>query len=229
MIHGRTAAQLHLRQPVSLPIRLRAPYRGTNLPAWLRVSVGTVTDPLVGAGVRVATAAHCAVELAGSDRGETIFEMLRRGLVTTEQLDLVRSEFSGTLGNRERTAVVKAALDNPWSFGEVKLQDLLRKARISGWVANRGLWVLGHLLFPDIRFREQRLVLEFDGEAVHSSHDQFEDDRRRQNLLVLAGFRVLRFTWEAVTQRPEQVIETIRMALSRSAVANSHEDSPEGA
>ena len=72
----------------------------------------------------------------------------------------------------------------------------------------------GRLLFPDVRFRRHNLVLEFDGEAFHRDHEQFEEDRLRQNALVLGGFRVLRFTWEAVTLHPDAVLRSVRAALA---------------
>ncbi len=217
VIHGRTAAQLYLRQPVTLPICLRAVHGGDHLPRWLRVSEGQVPQPLVDNGIRVTSPVHCAVELAAEDGGEVLVEMLRKRLFAPAQLLEAASYFSGSPGNQRRARVVNAALDNPWSIGELKLQDLLRAAGIKGWVANRPLRIRGRLVFPDVRFPAQRLVLEFDGEAVHGDHAPFEDDRRRQNLLVLEGYRVLRFTWEMVVRHPEEVIAIVREALSRRA------------
>ncbi len=214
-IHGLTAAQLHLRRPVTLPIRLRAPWRGAP-PPWLRVSNGTVLRPIQEPGLRVATAAHSVVELAAEDGGEAVFDALRGRLVTPEELIEVLPEFAGSRGTRVRRAVVESAASNPWSFGEARLHDLLRRAGIGGWVANEGVRIAGRLVFPDVRFCGRTLVLEFDGEAFHSDHEQFEEDRVRQNALVLAGFTVLRFTWEAVTLHPDTVIRSVRAGLAMS-------------
>jgi very-short-patch-repair endonuclease len=214
-IHGLTAAQLHLRRPVTLPIRLRAPWRGEP-PAWLQVSTGKVARPIEESGLRIATAAHAVVELAEADGGEAVFAALRKRLVTPIQLIEVLTEFAGSRGSRTRRTVVESAASNPWSFGEARLHDLLRHAGIGGWVANEAVRVAGRLVFPDVRFPEHSLVLEFDGEAFHSDHEQFEEDRVRQNILVLGSFRVLRFTWEAVTLHPETVIRTVRTALAMS-------------
>lgn len=226
VIHGRTAAQLHLRQPVSYPLRLRAAYTGVGQVSWLRVSHSTVANPLSSAGFRVTRAAHCCVELAAVDQGATIFEMLRRGLVTTQELAPELKLFAGSPGNPQRARIVAAAVANPWSFGELELHQLLRRGRITGWVANRGVRVRGHLLFPDVCFEDSRLILEFDGEAVHSGHDQFEADRRRQNLLALSGYRVLRFTWSMVTACPTEVLATVRAALALDDVVIAQPDDP---
>ena len=41
----------------------------------------------------------------------------------------------------------------------------------------------------------------------------FEKDRWQQNELVLAGWRVLRFTWTMIESYPERVVATVRTAL----------------
>ena len=51
-------------------------------------------------------------------------------------------------------------------------------------------------------FADARLVLEVDGRTHHSNGDRFKWDRTRQNLLVLAGYTVLQFTWWDITGRP---------------------------
>lgn len=63
-------------------------------------------------------------------------------------------------------------------------------------------------------FEEQRLVVEIDGWAYHSTPDRFQGDRTRQNRIVAAGWDVLRFTWRDVTERPGYVIATIRATLA---------------
>lgn len=214
-IHGHTAAQLHLRRPVSEPICLKATWRGQP-PGWLRVTIGTVAHPLHDSGLRVSTLAHAVVELAATDRGEAAFEALRRRLLTPEQLLDVLPEFQGSSGNVARRAAIRTAARNPWSYGEVLLHDLVVRADVGPWVANQPVWTRGRLVAPDVRLVDHDLVLEFDGEAVHSTHEQFEDDRRRQNLLVLGRLRVLRFTWEMVTQHPEEVVAMIRAAAAMS-------------
>ena len=58
-----------------------------------------------------------------------------------------------------------------------------------------------------------RLVVEVDGYAWHRSPTAFETDRARDLTLVLAGYRVLRFTWEHVTRRPSYVAAGLRRAF----------------
>ena len=58
-----------------------------------------------------------------------------------------------------------------------------------------------------------RLVVEADGYAFHSSRDDYRRDRRRMNELERLGWRVLRFSWEDVTQRPDHVVGLVRACL----------------
>jgi very-short-patch-repair endonuclease len=68
----------------------------------------------------------------------------------------------------------------------------------------------------DFSWRRQRLVVEVDGYAFHGSRTAFETDRARDVTLVLAGFRVLRFTWRQLTRRGHDVAKALHRALSTS-------------
>ena len=67
----------------------------------------------------------------------------------------------------------------------------------------------------DILFALHRLIIEVDGFETHSSAEAFVNDRRRQNALVNAGYRVLRVTWQDLKFRPGQLIAEIHAALSQ--------------
>ncbi len=63
----------------------------------------------------------------------------------------------------------------------------------------------------DLYYRTARLVIEYDG-ANH--RDRLVEDNRRQNLLLNAGFRLLRFTAADIHQRPDVVTSQVQRALS---------------
>jgi very-short-patch-repair endonuclease len=58
-----------------------------------------------------------------------------------------------------------------------------------------------------------RLVVETDGFAFHADRLSYRADRRRTNALVVAGWRVLRFSWEDVLHDPAHVVAVVRKAL----------------
>lgn len=65
----------------------------------------------------------------------------------------------------------------------------------------------------DFAYPPQRLLVEADGRRWHLLAEAFETDRLRDNAAQLAGWRILRFTWEEITTAPERVVSTIRRAL----------------
>jgi hypothetical protein len=64
---------------------------------------------------------------------------------------------------------------------------------------------------PDLYYETQRLGIEYDG-ATHRT--TLADDNRRQNLMLGAGVRLLRFTADDVKQRPRAVVEQVRAMLT---------------
>ncbi len=66
----------------------------------------------------------------------------------------------------------------------------------------------------DLVWRAARLVAETDGHAFHGSRRQVERDRHRDAVLTTAGYRVLRFTWKQVVDRPEEVVGAVATALT---------------
>jgi len=63
---------------------------------------------------------------------------------------------------------------------------------------------------PDLLYRRQRLAIEYGG----NHRDRLVDDNRRQNRLIGAGFRMLRFTAADVYGTPESVAMQVRHSLA---------------
>lgn len=64
---------------------------------------------------------------------------------------------------------------------------------------------------PDLYYEEHRLGIEYDG-GVH--RDALVDDNRRQNKLLNAGVRLLRFTGADVLGNPVAVVSQVRAMLA---------------
>jgi len=69
-------------------------------------------------------------------------------------------------------------------------------------------------LMVDALWRRERLIVELDGHAGHSTVAAMERDRGRELTLRGAGYLVLRYTWRQVTQQPERVAAELRAALA---------------
>jgi len=69
------------------------------------------------------------------------------------------------------------------------------------------------LVRVDFRFGDTNLVIEVLGYRWHRTREQMQRDADRMNQLTLDGFRVLQFTYEAITTTPALVIDQIRSGL----------------
>lgn len=67
----------------------------------------------------------------------------------------------------------------------------------------------------DLAWPEHKLIVEIDGHGSHATRRQRQADAERDARLGLAGWTVVRFTYEDVTERPRYVIEMIRRHLRR--------------
>jgi very-short-patch-repair endonuclease len=66
----------------------------------------------------------------------------------------------------------------------------------------------------DFCWPDQRLIAETDGRRTHLTTHAFEHDRRRDQELAVAGWRVVRFTYRQVMGEPEEVAATLRALLA---------------
>lgn len=227
VLHGATGAALWLDEwsggmaDLASPVRLVAP-------PGVRVTLRQVPPEHVWRlrGLPVASAAYCAAELAAVDDGRTAMRMFIAGVTSARAVEAAARALAGTAGNVVRRRVVLGLVTNPWSPAERLLHQLLRGAGITDWVANATIRVEGRRLYPDVLLREQPLVIEVDGYTFHGGRVAFQKDRERLNLFAQAGFTVLRFTWEDLTENPAMVITRIRRTLRGM---NLHLDAASGA
>ena len=214
VLHHSTALAFWFEESPRIPIRLAGP-----VPREPRKGIQFTRRPVppeyqLRGRVNVVTAGYAAVELAATDDGQALTRVLRQGLVAAEALPDLIDSLRGTPGQATRRRIVTSCYRNPWSFAELRLHQILMQAGITGWVANPRLVVAGHVVYPDVYFAAQRLIVEFDGFETHRDLMSFRRDRERQNALVLADYRVLRVIWEHVMERPDYVVATVRQALA---------------
>jgi very-short-patch-repair endonuclease len=96
---------------------------------------------------------------------------------------------------------------------EARFRDLLRSSGLPTPLINASLAISGIWLECDCLWREQRVIVELDGRAVHATAAAFERDRERDRMLSAHGWRVVRITWRQLTQGPERVVADLRLLL----------------
>ena len=75
------------------------------------------------------------------------------------------------------------------------------------------------MFFIDVAFRHIKLAIEIDGRLYHNDSEVLESDRWCQNLLILDGWCVLRFTYSMIDERPAEVIAMVCEALEMLGAA----------
>jgi very-short-patch-repair endonuclease len=109
-----------------------------------------------------------------------------------------------------RRLLTAGGLSETRSRYERRLLKLIREAGLLRPLTNKIL--CGHRV--DMVWHEQRLVVEFDGFRFHGDRAAFERDRRRDQTLVAAGYRVIRITARQLDQEPFAVIARLAAALA---------------
>ena len=171
-------------------------------------------------GVRMTVPALTALDLCLEIGGDGIDEVLRRGKSTLDEMHDALRMIRNQRGNEERRQFLLESSEEPWSAAERLFHRLLREAGITGWRGNVTLIIDDKKYVVDVLFREHRLAIEIDGRLFHGDA-RFEIDRRRQNALVLSGWRVLRFTWRMLEQVPGWVLQVVERALGAQSLSCS--------
>jgi hypothetical protein len=97
---------------------------------------------------------------------------------------------------------------------------LLRRHDFPRPTTNTTLPDLPRWLEVDFHFPNTRLVIEADGGRFHHTRWRQQQDARKQALLEAAGYRVIRVTWEQVTDDEARTVHRLRHALDLEASAH---------
>jgi hypothetical protein len=137
-------------------------------------------------------------------------------LFTVSMLRSFLSKSRRMPGKRRLTCLLDALFQVDSSL-EAELMRLFRRAGIPLPVPGYKLKVKGRFVAKlDVAWPDLRLCTEADGFAYHSGYRSFVADRERANKIALAGFRILRFSWDNVRYDPAGVVDTVRKAIEQA-------------
>jgi very-short-patch-repair endonuclease len=162
-------------------------------------------------GLPITSVARTICDLAATESAnqcEAAFqEALYRRVVTDQGLAAVVKREP----KRRGAPVIRALLKDPHltrSERERRLLRLIKAAGLPRPVTN--VRVHGYLV--DVYWPAHQLIVEFDGWGAHGHRLAFERDRKRDQVMVAAGIRVLRVTDRQLTGEP--IALTARVAQS---------------
>ncbi len=140
---------------------------------------------------------------------------LRRRLAKVRELDGMIRWASGRRGvrtARQALPILDAGAQSP---GESRARCLLVVRKVPRPECNVDLIIDGEWLArPDLTWRRERVVVEYDG-VVHLPEEQRRKDALRRNLIQDAGWTVIVFT-AADLRNPDRMAELVTSALARS-------------
>jgi very-short-patch-repair endonuclease len=95
------------------------------------------------------------------------------------------------------------------------MRKLCRQAGLPQPLTN--IMLNGHLV--DFYWPDQRLIVEVDGYGTHGNRLAFENDRRRDQTRVAAGYVVIRVTWRQLQHEAIAITARIAQALAHRRAA----------
>jgi len=121
----------------------------------------------------------------------------------------------GTTRIRRLLAKRDASYVPPDSVLEQRLLALIEGAGLPEPTTQfRPAWLVPTNGRVDFAYPDQLIIIEGDSRKWHLLMKSFEIDRQRDNQAQLAGWRIFRFTWKDITERPDYVASSVRAALS---------------
>lgn len=224
-VSHRAAAQLHgfarfrdevLEAVCSRNVRKRAGVSVHRVDALHHKDVASVE------GMRVTSATRTILDLAPSlgehDLRALVDEALRRKWTTLDRLDAAIAK----VGELRPNLAPLIALIHEYRGGdgpteselEARALELIDLAGLPRPVKQRVIRANGRVRRIDFFWPQFGVVLEVDGFAHHASPKSFEDDRRRNNALVLRRLAVLHWTWRGIHDEAERLLLELTHCLT---------------
>jgi very-short-patch-repair endonuclease len=153
-----------------------------------------------------------AATAPAADVEHALIEALRRRLTDRDRILELVGRYPRKAGTRLLRHLLSLAGDSQLtrSKAERTLRDLVRLAELP--VPEWNVRVEGYEV--DAYWAQERVIVEVDGFALHSTHSAFQRDRRRDADLGAAGVTVMRVTWHQLTRRPVTVAARISAVLA---------------
>jgi very-short-patch-repair endonuclease len=173
--------------------------------------------------IPVTTVTRTLIDIAGFERAEVVEEALddalRRGLLTLSRLRWRLRETGGR--GRQGTLLLGTLIDArnspavPQSVFETRLLRVIRRSGLPMPAIQHEVKTQRGTAILDLAYVQERVAIEADGFRWHSSRQQWDRDRARNNALAMLGWTVIHVTWLQLRDRPDEVLEAIRATLGR--------------
>lgn len=103
---------------------------------------------------------------------------------------------------------------------EERFLALLDRAALPRPVVNRAVRLGDRWIEADCIWMRERLIVELDGHAFHSTRGAFERDRSRDRALQAHGWKVIRITWRQLRDEAPALVADLRRLLGADGYAS---------
>ncbi|HEY6550162.1 MAG TPA: DUF559 domain-containing protein [Solirubrobacterales bacterium] len=223
--HGSAAELLGLWDKQLPVIHVIPPdWSGRKVPGirWHRVRLPLLDEIEVRNGITCTTTSRTLTDMAGTSSWVQLRRLVEQAAILrqldVDEIDLIlsrgrrrgaprlRTILAGWRGTAERRPQIRSRL-------EARLLPLLIEEGLPVPKTNVKLNVDGNRFEIDLLWQEQLLAIETDGEETHGTRVAFQRDRKRDQILVAAGYRTARITWRQVVDEPTAVANRIARML----------------
>jgi very-short-patch-repair endonuclease len=218
VLSHRAAAHLHNLRPtdrhridVTVPRRTKQSHESVDVHTSTTLSAADITTV---DGIPCTTVARTYLDLGDVAGVREVERALERGemlgIADARTIDdqLARNP-TRAAARRLRAALSRLRADNAPTENDFE-EDLLALCRRAGLPEPRRQFYVDPgdgepAVRADFAWPAQKLIVETDGRQAHGTRSAFESDRRRDQRLMLIGWRVVRITWRQLKYEPWRV------------------------
>ncbi len=163
-------------------------------------------------GIKVTSIARTICDLAATESDHATEQAFQEALYRDIVTDTAVKAVLGREPTRRGAPTIRRLISDPRltrSEKERRLLKLIASAQLPAPLTNVPL----HGYRADMYWPSQALVVEFDGWQAHGHRHAFESNRKRDQVMVAHGIRVLRVTDRHLEDEPIAVVARIAQAL----------------
>lgn len=225
--HGTAAAYWGLRDPWPALVDVVVPCQAGRKIDGVRCRRCRYPDRaeiVVARDVPLTTPMRTLVDLAGLLGSTPLRRAVERAAVL-KRLDMASLDDSLRHAKGRRGIGTLRAIADEWrseddgapdlrSEFEARVLPRLTALGLPRPICNKQLLLAEETLIVDFLWERQRVVVETDGAETHATPVAFQRDRRRDQILAAAGYRVVRVTWEQAHRELQDVVARIGRTLA---------------
>jgi very-short-patch-repair endonuclease len=176
-------------------------------------------------GIPITTVARTILDLASILPRQELERALNEAEVRRHRSPVSLRTLIDRYPRRHGTAALKAILEARYGITRSELEAifvrLIDASNLERPKLNAAVEVGRYRFECDCVWRAQRLIVELDGRAFHTTTAAFERDRARDRRLQAGGWTVVRVTWRQLRDEPESVVADLRSLLDHDLLAHA--------